>query len=1085
MSSCAAGPGRIALAVALIVAWFGWAPPEARADQLVQDPSFELGSPNPHWDEGGPSGAIQCPRSGPRTGSCWVACTSYPMPMPLDCWVSQSLTIPAGVGATARFWLSHEGSSLPSDGVTLRIDGQQLAYLGGDDPRFLGGYAEVVTDVSAFADGANHTFRLELHSEYYSVGFALDDVTVTTTCPPPVTHFTWTPTTPGVGQTVSFTDQSTGGPTFWWWSFGDGSVSTEQHPTYAYAAPGQYLVTLTTNNGCGSDSENRFVTVVESQAPVAAFTWAPTTPAVGQTVSFTDRSTGDPTSWSWSFGDGASSALQSPTHAYAAAGTYTVTLTVANLDGSDSESATVTVGSPPVAAFTWSPPDPVAGEEVHFTDTSTGAPTSWQWSFGDGATSSQQHPWHVFAEAGPYTVSLTATNPFGSASSSATVTVAAGGTVTPGDETQASPPGATVGVAIGSATDRFGNRVIVWKQTMGKVGGITQGDGVFGRFFGADGSSSQPFPVDTSSGSEVTQPSVTFNAEGGFVVGWEKTAGAGGVFGRVFGADQQPQGGSFQLDEGTGAQVGAPKVASSASGRFMAAWRQSAGKQGEGVYGRFFNPGGQPTGGATRVDAGGATSVSLPSVAASAAGSFQVVWHQRAPDKSQQGGDGIFGRLFDPSGVPQGDPVPIDTEPTGDPMNPVVATDAGGNSVVVWMQDVGVGEGFDIWARRVGSGGLPMGAQVKVNATSAGNQVKPSVAMNAAGDFAVAWESGPSGGKSIFGRFFTADGVPLGPDFEVARPEGGAVPETPQVTVDGTDRVTVCYTKTSPTGRTVVYRPFEVSTAPSTCTAGAHTLCLNESRFQVQVAWRNYNDDSTGLGHAVPITADTGHFWFFNSANVELVVKVLDGTWLNDSYWVFYGALSDVEYTITVTDTQTGGSVTYFNPARNLASVADTGALPGSAAAPPPHDYKVLTASGPADGVVLDRATVWGELTGAGGKVLACTPTATDLCLNNSRFRVRVAWRNYNDGSTGVGQAVTLTGDTGYFWFFDSANVELILKVLDGRALNGHYWVFYGALSDVEYTITVTDTSTGQERTYFNPAHNLASVADTAAFAVP
>ena len=75
-----------------------------------------------------------------------------------------------------------------------------------------------------------------------------------------------------------------------------------------------------------------------------------------------------------------------------------------------------------------------------------------------------------------------------------------------------------------------------------------------------------------------------------------------------------------------------------------------------------------------------------------------------------------------------------------------------------------------------------------------------------------------------------------------------------------------------------------------------------------------------------------------------------------------------------------------------------------------------------------------------------------------------------------------LTGDTGYFWFFDEANVELVVKVLDGTAINGHYWVFYGALSDVQYTITVTDTLSGASRTYDNPQGTLASVADTAAF---
>lgn len=87
-------------------------------------------------------------------------------------------------------------------------------------------------------------------------------------------------------------------------------------------------------------------------------------------------------------------------------------------------------------------------------------------------------------------------------------------------------------------------------------------------------------------------------------------------------------------------------------------------------------------------------------------------------------------------------------------------------------------------------------------------------------------------------------------------------------------------------------------------------------------------------------------------------------------------------------------------------------------------------------------------------------------------------WRNYNDGSTGAGQAVGLTSDSGYFWFFNSANVELMMKILDGTAVNGHFWVLYGALSDVEYTIQINDTQGSGAKTYRNPAHNLASVAD-------
>jgi hypothetical protein len=80
---------------------------------------------------------------------------------------------------------------------------------------------------------------------------------------------------------------------------------------------------------------------------------------------------------------------------------------------------------------------------------------------------------------------------------------------------------------------------------------------------------------------------------------------------------------------------------------------------------------------------------------------------------------------------------------------------------------------------------------------------------------------------------------------------------------------------------------------------------------------------------------------------------------------------------------------------------------------------------------------------------------------------------------------VPLTTDTGYFWFFNDANVELVLKVLDGSAINGHYWVFYSALTNVGYTITVTDTETGEVRTYPNPPGDFLSFGDTEAFEVP
>ena len=254
------------------------------------------------------------------------------------------------------------------------------------------------------------------------------------------------------------------------------------------------------------------------------------------------------------------------------------------------------------------------------------------------------------------------------------------------------------------------------------------------------------------------------------------------------------------------------------------------------------------------------------------------------------------------------------------------------------------------------------------------------------------------------------------------------------------------------------------------CAASLSTLCLNAGRFRVQVAWRVPSQGTFGLANAVPITGDTGSFWFFSDNNLELVIKVVDGRAFNNKFWVFYGALSNVEYTITVTDTVTGAVKTYFNPAGTLASVADTAAFDGGSAAFAPLTQSKVQSPKSKGADVAAKADA------------ACVASGTALCLNGGRFKVEVAWRVPAQGTSGVGLAVPLTSDTGYFWFFSANNIELVIKVVDGRAFNNKFWVFYGALSNVEYTITVTDTLTGSVKTYVNPFGQLASVADTAAF---
>jgi outer membrane protein assembly factor BamB len=112
-----------------------------------------------------------------------------------------------------------------------------------------------------------------------------------------------------------------------------------------------------------------------------------------------------------------------------------------------------------------------------------------------------------------------------------------------------------------------------------------------------------------------------------------------------------------------------------------------------------------------------------------------------------------------------------------------------------------------------------------------------------------------------------------------------------------------------------------------------------------------------------------------------------------------------------------------------------------------------------------------------------CVADATTLCLEQGRFQVRAGWRTA-DGASGQGQAVTLTADTGYFWFFAASNVEMVTKVLNGCGLGGHHWVFAGGLTDVNVVLTVIDTANGSVKVYDNPQGTaFAPIQDTGAFA--
>jgi hypothetical protein len=103
---------------------------------------------------------------------------------------------------------------------------------------------------------------------------------------------------------------------------------------------------------------------------------------------------------------------------------------------------------------------------------------------------------------------------------------------------------------------------------------------------------------------------------------------------------------------------------------------------------------------------------------------------------------------------------------------------------------------------------------------------------------------------------------------------------------------------------------------------------LRKGRFQISATWKNF-ENATGNGTFVPLgSEDSGILWFFTPAAFELMIKIVDGCSLNNRYWVFLAALTNVEFHVTVLDTWTQTSKQYDNTLGvSAAAITDTNAF--------------------------------------------------------------------------------------------------------------------------------------------------------------
>lgn len=245
------------------------------------------------------------------------------------------------------------------------------------------------------------------------------------------------------------------------------------------------------------------------------------------------------------------------------------------------------------------------------------------------------------------------------------------------------------------------------------------------------------------------------------------------------------------------------------------------------------------------------------------------------------------------------------------------------------------------------------------------------------------------------------------------------------------------------------------------CSTTPTNGCLLSDRFAVELLWKDRADNAFSLD---PVTRsldaevttwsdDTAYFTVFGPGNVELLVKVIDGRAVNGHFWVFAAGTGNFETELHVSDTQTGAIRIYANPFGVApAAITDTGAFE--------------------DAVIRSDETI-----SVPAQVSAFEPAPNGLCpsvegafcLQGGRFEATVDWRDFDDASGSAAATEVIGDESALVSLFSPNNIDVLVKVLDGRARNGRFWVQISAVTNVEFTVTVTDLQTDMTEVFTNP----------------
>jgi hypothetical protein len=324
-----------------------------------------------------------------------------------------------------------------------------------------------------------------------------------------------------------------------------------------------------------------------------------------------------------------------------------------------------------------------------------------------------------------------------------------------------------------TAMDSNGDYAITW-SSQGQGGGAW---GTYAAKYSASGGViSGPTRISSSVGGDKNDSAVAMDSDGEYVVTWSSYGedGSGwGVYAERFNAQGVAQGGQFRVNTTTNGDQMDARLGMDSQGNFVVVWT-SYGQDGSGwgVYGQRYNSQGQAQGCEVRVNTTTTGDQEYASVAMNCSGNFVVTWSSNGQDGS---GWGVYAQRYSSCGGAQGCEFRVNATTAGDQMYSSVAMDPSGDFVITWSSNGQDGSGWGVYARRYNSAGVSMGCEFLVNSTTAGDQMYSNVAMDGSGNFTITWSSNSYNGSGwgVYGQQYTSCGTAYGSQFLISTSAAG------------------------------------------------------------------------------------------------------------------------------------------------------------------------------------------------------------------------------------------------------------------------------------------------------------------------